>query len=163
MIGTKLNKPIEDFAAYAELAKWCQSNRAIITDKGEYYECAALEGTLDALKAEKLEQFKRQRDAEEVTNITYNGNPFDYDQKSRERLRIARQALQDSGNAAASIVWTTADNKRVTLTVADFAAINALAAQRSNALHVKYNALKERVNAAETAKDVEKIEWGAEG
>ncbi|MGP1470951.1 MAG: DUF4376 domain-containing protein [Schwartzia sp. (in: firmicutes)] len=159
MIGTKLNKPIEDFAAYAELAKWCQRNGAIITDKGEYYECVALEITLDALKTEKLSEFKRRRDAEEVENITYNGHPYDYDQKSRERLHIARQALQDGGEAGASIVWTTADNERVTLTVADFAAINGLAAQRSNALHVRYNRLKERVNAAETAEDVGKIKW----
>ncbi|MGP1470067.1 MAG: hypothetical protein ACTTJE_00575 [Schwartzia sp. (in: firmicutes)] len=39
MIGTRLNKPIEDFASYTKLAKWCQSNGAIIADKGEYYEC----------------------------------------------------------------------------------------------------------------------------
>lgn len=39
MIGTKIDKPIEDFAEYTELAKWCQSNGAMIADKGEYYEC----------------------------------------------------------------------------------------------------------------------------
>lgn len=39
MIGTRLNKPIEDFASYTKLAKWCQSNGAIIADKGTYYEC----------------------------------------------------------------------------------------------------------------------------
>lgn len=118
---------------------------------------------LDEVKTEKLSEFKRRRDAEEVENITYNGHPYDYDQKSRERMHNARQALQDSGKANASILWTTAENERVPLTIADFAAINTLIAERSNALHVKYNSLKERVNAAETVEDVGKIKWEAEG
>lgn len=115
--------------------------------------------TLAEVKAEKLIEFKHRRDTEEVENINYNGNQYDYDQKSRERMHIARQALQDSGQSAASILWTTADNQRVTLTVTDFAAINGLAAQRSNELHIKYNALKERVNATETVPAAEKIKW----
>ena len=118
--------------------------------------------TLDELKAAKILEFKGRRDAEEVENIDYGGHPYDYDQKSRERIHIARQALQDSGKTDSSVVWTTADNNRMTLKVADFAAINSLAAQRSNKLHVKYNTLKERVNAAKTVKEVEKITWESE-
>ena len=119
--------------------------------------------TLDELKAAKILEFKGRRDAEEVENIDYGGHPYDYDQKSRERIHIARQALQDSGKTDSTVVWTTADNNRMTLKVADFAAINSLAAQRSNKLHIKYNTLKERVNAAKTVKEVEKITWESEG
>ena len=119
--------------------------------------------TLEGVRAKKILEFKARRDAEEVENIDYNGHPYDYDQKSRERIHIARQALQDSGKPDASVVWTTADNQRMTLKVADFAAINALAAHRSNALHVKYNVLKERVNAATSKAEVEKIKWESEG
>lgn len=119
--------------------------------------------TLDELKAAKILEFKGRRDAEEVENIDYGGHPYDYDQKSRERIHIARQALQDSGKPDASVVWTTADNNRMTLMVTDFAAINSLAARRSNALHVKYNVLKERVNAATSKSAVEKIKWESEG
>ena len=118
--------------------------------------------TLDEVKTEKLVEFKIHRDAEEVEDIDYSGHPYDYDQKSRERIHIARQALQDSGKTDSTVVWTTADNNRMTLKVADFAAINSLAAQRSNKLHVKYNTLKERVNAAKTVKEVEKITWESE-
>ena len=119
--------------------------------------------TLEGVRAKKILEFKARRDADEVENIDYNGHPYDYDQKSRERIHIARQALQDSGKADASVVWTTADNQRMTLKVADFAAINGLAAHRSNALHVKYNVLKERVNAATSKAEVEKIKWESEG
>ena len=118
--------------------------------------------TLDEVKTEKLVEFKIHRDVEEVKDIDYSGHPYDYDQKSRERIHIARQALQDSGKTDASIIWTTADNQRVTLKIADFAAINSLAAQRSNRLHVKYNTLKERVKAATSKTEVEKIKWESE-
>ena len=43
--------------------------------------------------------------------------------------------------------------------IADFAAINSAAAVRSNSLHIKYNELKQRVNAAQTVEEVEAIYW----
>lgn len=119
--------------------------------------------TLEEVKANKIAEFKSKRDSEEVTLIAYNGNTFDYDDKARERMRIAREALQDSGVEGASIVWTTADNQRVTLTVADFAGINGAAAYRSNALHIKYNELKEAVNDCTTVEEVEAICWTESG
>ena len=150
----------EDFAYYiGNRGKGKNDTGYIRGADGKPTDAPPIVKSLAEVKAEKLSKFKRRRDAEEVENITYDGHPYDYDQKSRERLHIARQALQDSGKGDAVIVWTTADNERVTLTVAGFAAINALAAQRSNTLHVKYNALKERVNAAETVEAVGDIKW----
>lgn len=115
---------------------------------------------IDKAKQKKITEFKIKRDNEEITDIKYNENIYDYDDKARERMRIAREALQDSGvEGGASIVWTTADNQRVTLTVQDFARINSEAAYRSNWLHVKYNELKEAVNACTTIEQVEAITW----
>lgn len=114
--------------------------------------------TLEELKANKIEILKRLRDTKEVAVIYYNGNLFDYDDKSRDRLTIARQALSDEGGTA-TITWTTADNQRVSLTVADFAGINAVAAVRSNELHNRYNELKLLVLACENRADVEAITW----
>ena len=68
------------------------------------------------------------------------------------------QALEDNGGKG-EITWTTADNQRVPLGVSDFATINGAAANRSNALHIKYNELKEQVNACTTVDEVEAIEW----
>ena len=103
-------------------------------------------------------ELKCARDAKEVEPVTTDKGVFDYDDKSRDRLYIARQALEDAGGKG-TITWTTADNQRVPLGVADFAAINGAAATRSNALHVKYNELKEQVNAATSAAEVQAIEW----
>jgi hypothetical protein len=118
----------------------------------------APEPPLDEVKAAKIDELKGIRDAKEVEPITTDKGVFDYDDKSRDRLSIARQALEDA-DGAGTITWTTADNQRVPLGVADFAAINAAAAVRSNDLHVLYNDLKQRVNAATTADEVRAIVW----
>lgn len=118
----------------------------------------APEPPLDEVKAAKIMELKGVRDMKEVEPITTDKGVFDYDDKSRDRLAIARQALADAGGTG-TIVWTTADNQRVPLGVADFAAINGAAATRSNNLHVTYNDLKQRVNAATTAEQVKKIVW----
>jgi len=114
--------------------------------------------TLDEAKAAKISELKMHRDTEEVTPITTDKGLFDYDDKSRDRLQIARQALEDAGGKG-EITWTTADNQRVPLGVSDFATINGAAANRSNSLHIKYNSLKEQVNACTTVDEVENIKW----
>ena len=116
---------------------------------------------LDDVKAAKISELKGIRDAKEVEPIQTDKGIFDYDDKSRDRLAIARQALTDAGSTG-TIMWTTADNQRVALGVADFAAINGAAAVRSNSLHVLYNELKEQVNACETVEEVEAIHWPEE-
>lgn len=118
----------------------------------------APEPPLEEVKAAKIDELKGIRDRKEVEPITTDKGVFDYDDKSRDRLAIARQALQDAGGTG-TIVWTTADNQRVPLGVDDFAAINGAAATRSNELHITYNELKQRVNAATTADEVRAIVW----
>ena len=113
---------------------------------------------LEDAKAAKISELKGIRDAKEVEPIQTDKGIFDYDDKSRDRLAIARQALTDAGGTG-TIMWTTADNQRVALGVADFAAINGAAAVRSNSLHILYNELKEQVNACETVEEVEAIHW----
>jgi len=113
--------------------------------------------TLEEVKQQKIMELKNTRDMKEIDVISYNGNTFDYDDKSRDRLSIARQSLEDAG--AGEILWTTADNQSVTMTVEDFAGINTQAAIRSNALHVQYNQLRDNVLAAETKEEVNAIIW----
>ena len=162
MIGTKFYKPVkteEECAAYNVAVDWCNSTqKGIIEDKGEYYEVIAVPApSLEEVKAQKIAELKSIRDTKEVEPIQTDKGIFDYDDKSRDRLAIARQALTDAGGG--EIVWTTADNQRVSMGIADFSAINGQAAMRSNALHVKYNELKESVKKAKTAEEVNAIQW----
>lgn len=160
-IGTKLYKENMDWDAYADEANWCnESGMGTIEDKGSYYEVVPIpQPSLDELKERKKTELKAERDHREVEPLQTSKGVFDYDDKSRDRLAIARQALMDN-DSIPFLSWTTADNQRVTLTIADFAEINSMAAYRSNVLHIKYNELKIEVNDCKTAEEVEAITWG---
>ena len=112
--------------------------------------------TLEQLKADKINELKSIRDAEEVKPIEYNGNLYDYDDKARDRINAAIIALSLQGEGA-TIDWTTANNQDVKVTVNDLRMVIAMVAQRSNALHVAYRAAKDRVEQATTVTEVEAI------
>ena len=54
MIGKQIQKPVSNWNDYTKAALWCNVNKAIIEDKGGYYEVFALpERTLEEAKAAK--------------------------------------------------------------------------------------------------------------
>lgn len=116
--------------------------------------------SLEETKANKIALMKAERDNRETAIIEYKDITLDYDDKARERLRIAQQALED--NNIESQLWTCADNVQVLLTVQDFKNINTLAAQRSGALHVQYNKLKEYINSLTTIEEVDAVIFDTE-
>lgn len=124
---------------------------ALITNKEKREYIAP---SLDELKQAKINELKTIRDAEEVKPIAYNGNLFDYDDKARDRINSAIIALSITGQ---SIEWTTADNTEVMVTADDLRGVIAAVAVRSNALHTAYRAAKEKVEAAQSKADIEKI------
>ena len=111
---------------------------------------------LEAAKPAKIADLKAERDSKEVEPITYQGYPFDYDSKARERINAAIIALDVQGTDA-SIDWTTADNADVKVTADDLRCVIAAVAQRSNALHVAYRAAKDKVGQAITVAEVEAV------
>lgn len=110
------------------------------------------------IRARKIMELKRQRDAAEVEPVEYGGHLYDYDSKARERINAAIIALDQQG-ADADIAWTTADDNDVTVTAADLRAVIATVAVRSNALHVKYRTLKQQVQECKTMEELEAIKW----
>lgn len=158
MIGTKISKSDFDGGLYAECAVWCNANNAIIEDKGDYYEVSAVVKSLLEIKTCKIDELKAARDAEEVQPIEYGDHVYDYDSKARDRMAVAIIALESMG-ADASISWTTADNEDTVVTAKDLRAISTSVANRSNALHVKYRKLKERVLQCTEAKEIEAVKW----
>lgn len=116
--------------------------------------------SLEETKANKIALMKAERDNREVAVIDYKDITLDYDDKARERMRIAQQALED--NNIESQLWTCADNVQVLLTVQDFKNINTLAAQRSGTLHVQYNKLKEYINSLTTIEEVDAVTFDTE-
>ncbi len=168
MIGRKIEKiviqnedgshsTVYDTEQYRTAAEWCNTNRAVITDKGEYFEVEEIaKPTLAELKTSKLVELKTQRDTAEVLPIEYNGNSYDYDEKARDRINAAIIALELQGEEA-TIEWTLADNGTATVTAADLKAVIAAVAFRSNKLHIAYRTAKEKVEAAKFKEDLDTI------
>lgn len=113
---------------------------------------------LEQMKEEMIAAFKECRNAEEVLPIGWNGSLYDYDSDSRERMRIKRQDIEDKGGAG-KILWTLANNEKTEIGLDDFKGINSVAAERSEALHDKYNSLKAKVEAATSKEELENLVW----
>lgn len=119
-----------------------------------------IEPSLEEVKTRKKNALKWERDRRETLPIAYKDKAYDYDDKARERMRIAQQALED--NNIPSQTWTCADNSITELTVADFKALNTLAAQRSGQLHEQYNKLKGYIDTLKIIEDVEVVNFDTE-
>lgn len=65
MIGTKIQKPIENLDAYSRCAEWCNENNAFIEDCGDYYEVKAIP---EPTPEEIAEQIQKQL-TEAVQNV----------------------------------------------------------------------------------------------
>lgn len=99
--------------------------------------------TNDEIKNRTIEILKLTRNVKELEPIMYNNILFDADKDSLNRMDKARKLLED--NNQPYILWTTADNNRVPVSVEDFKGINTAIAMRSNDLHIRYNVLKQYI------------------
>lgn len=117
---------------------------------------AEAEEPIENIRARKIFELKRQRDAAEVEPVEYGGHLYDYDSQARDRIAAAIIALELQGEEA-TIEWTTADNADTPVTANDLKMIIAAVAVRSNKLHTAYRIAKEKVEEATTAADVETV------
>ena len=111
---------------------------------------------LENVQAAKIAELKGIRDEKEVEPVQYIDHLYDFDVKSFDRINAAIIALDQTHG---TIGWTTADNSVVEVNADSLRGVIASAALRSNTLHVIYRELKEAVNAATTAEEVESINW----
>lgn len=138
MIGTKIQKPIEDLDAYSKCAQWCNENNAFVEDKGDYYEVVAIPApTAEELEARALAQAKAER-AEAVLRIIVevDGMAFDGDEESQTRMgrTIAAAVALGVDLATEKRVWVLADNTVAEVTIAQLAEALRLACDAQTAL-----------------------------
>ena len=117
---------------------------------------AETEEPIENIRARKIFELKRQRDAAEIEPIEYDGHLYDYDSQSRDRISAAIIWLDAQGDGA-KINWTTADNVDSAVTAQDLRMIIASAAERNNKLHTAYNTAKEQVEAAQSRTEIDTI------
>lgn len=124
------------YARYREAAQWCNANRAIMVDCGEYYEVQAIpEPTPEEIAAAELAQAKAER-AEAVAALTVevDGMVFDGDEKAQERM--ARAVLM-AESPEESMEWVLADSSVAVVTAEQLRRACRAAGKAMGALWVK--------------------------
>jgi len=61
MLGTKINKQNIDMELYYKCTEWANDNNAVIVDKGDHYECVAIQ-EYEPTKAERIAQIRKYYD-----------------------------------------------------------------------------------------------------
>ena len=129
------------------------------TFDGRWYELGFVpEPPLADLKLAKREEINRARDAAEQGGFSYLGNVFDSDTVSCLRISCAAQSMELAPSSS-TITWTCQDNSTIDLTPTDLKGLVATLAMHSNACHEKATALKEKIEAAQTAEELAVITW----
>lgn len=118
------------------------------------------EQTLDDVKTAKVAEMKAERDRREQLPIEYNGASYDYDLKSAFKLDKARTRIRV--RQLDNQPWIDAESGIQALTETDIDQIDALAADRSNNLHMQYAALKVYIEGLTDKEAVEAVTFDTE-
>lgn len=123
MIGTKFYKPLEEdfilgeygstspnnspntFSKYSELAQWCNSNNAMIVDRGDYYEAVPIPAPT---KEELARDVRDTRNAKLSKTDYLVASDYHISEKNLAEIKIYRQALRDITEQAGfpeSVIW----------------------------------------------------------
>lgn len=113
---------------------------------------------LNEIKAEKRAEINTARDNAEQGGFEYMGKVFDSDQVSAQRISMAAQAMALAPDGT-TITWTCQDNSTIDLTAQELVGLVVALATWSNACHEKATALKAKIEAAQTAEELELITW----
>lgn len=116
------------------------------------------EPSLNELKEAKRAEINQARDAAEQGGFEYLGKTFDSDQISAQRISMAAQAMALAPEGT-TITWTCQDNSTIDLTAQELVGLVVALATWSNACHEKATALKAKIEAAQTAEELELITW----
>ena len=113
--------------------------------------------SLENLKLRKWRVMKLARDAEEFGGLVFQGNTYDTDALSQQRIQGASQLA--TLDAITEIDWTTADNTTVTLTKADVINLGVTLGAHITTAHERGRIVRQQIEAATTEAELEAITW----
>jgi hypothetical protein len=112
---------------------------------------------LDMAKATKRDEINAARDAALDAGFVFDGNTYDSDAKSIQRITgAATLAIIDN---TFTTNWITKDNGVVSLSAAQLIALGQAAAAHEQRLIFKARQLKDQINAATTRAEVDEVSW----
>lgn len=165
-LGYKNNRIIVVANTATELEKmnkYCQFDKIEETDKtyfeykGEY----VCEVSLDELKQAKRDEINKARDEAEQGGFEYLSKVFDSDPVSCQRISCASQTFAMADDTA-TITWTCQDNTTIELNKPQVMGLVVALTMWANTCHQKASKLKELVNAATSAEEIDAISWDME-
>ena len=149
----------------SEAATFCNNSKgkyyiAEIEQEDEHRRFKIVEDikTLDELKTNKIAELKTARDTNEQDYFIYDGNKYDSDPVSCQRITDTVLLANAVGDGF-SIIWTDYDNIGRELDKAGINGLLVALATHSQACHTQYNLLKEQVINAQTADEVAAVVW----
>lgn len=160
MIGKQIQKPVQDWNEYTEAALWCNSNNAMIEDKGDYYEVVAIvepELTLEEVKAAKLAEINGACDG--ILNDAASDYPTSEIQTFSQQTAEAQAYTLDK-NALVPLLSALAQSRGIELdelvqrVLAKHEAFSVL----SGVVIGQRQAFEDRLSVCETAEEVDAIE-----
>ena len=107
---------------------------------------------LEVLKAHTKSHLNKLRDEAEIAPISVDGNLFDVDSKSLQRMDLAIKA-------ALTVPWTLADNSSILVNSEMLTKVLSELAIRGLQLHNKCKMLKLAVESAITPEEVKSVKW----
>ena len=134
-----------------------ETDKEYFVYNGEY----VCEVPLDELKQAKRDEINKARDNAEQGGFLYLGKMFDSDPVSCQRISCASQTFSMADDTA-TITWTCQDNTTIELNKPQVMGLVVALTMWANTCHQKASKLKELVNAATSAEELEAISWDME-
>ena len=117
--------------------------------------------TLEDLRIETWARIKAERERIEFGGFAWDGSRFDSDEISQSRIQgtVMLAQLATAAGSRFSITWTLADNVRRRMTAGDMIAVGVAMGEHIQSAHDRASTLRELINAATTAEQLEAITW----
>ncbi|WP_257929683.1 DUF4376 domain-containing protein [Campylobacter lari] len=118
---------------------------------------------LNVLKEKKKYEIQTKRDEALESGLIYNEHAFQTREKDKLNINGAVTNLmldmQSGTNSISEIIWIDINDEKVTFTPQDFLKFASIVAYHTQEITFKANALKERIEQAESEQDLEAIVW----
>ena len=164
MLGTKFQKPIEDWTDYSKAAEWCnETQKGYIKDIGDYYEVIPTPKlTFEQLKAQKLQYLSSAFDARVSgsTNITVGDTTYTMQFNRSDSLAVQGliELMEATGQTTGYL--TQADDTTVyDVPIEDIRKVLIGMLKAYAECHAKKQEYRSQINACTTKEELNAIEF----
>ena len=161
MIGKQITKPVSDWGDYTQTAIWCNDTRAVIEDKGDWYEVVALpeppKPTLDEARAGKLVELNAAFATASANAHCRSSLGFEInaDETANRNVTSLIVALEAAGEE--TVPFCAFDNRFHDVTLAQLKTMQLDIIANARALYARKWALREAIGKAASVEELDAI------